>query len=264
MIGREIGRALPANGSAQIGAMVLRVEEITGMAVRDVSFDASATARCWADRPRGRRPDRDRCAPSWALDQMVRSSLTATRSSPSIQTRPKSHMPHGIGFMHRGPERPRACCWRSRICREHELAHLGKVPPGRALSRGRSARVVERVRQGSSHQALRLDHECNSLSGGNQQKVVLAKWSGHRAQGGVSGRAHPRRGRGRQDEIFKLINALAATGVAVILVSSELPEVLGMSDRIMVVCEGRVTGIVDSEGADQAKIMTLATGGSIA
>ena len=69
---------------------------------------------------------------------------------------------------------------------------------------------------------------------------------------------------GAKKEIYNIINQLAAQGVAIILVSSELPEVLGMSDRIMVVCEGRVTGIVNAAEADQAKIMTLATGGNIA
>lgn len=68
---------------------------------------------------------------------------------------------------------------------------------------------------------------------------------------------------GAKKEIYSVINDLAAKGVAVIMVSSELPEVLGMSDRIMVVHEGHVTGIIDATGADQAKVMTLATGGSL-
>ena len=58
-------------------------------------------------------------------------------------------------------------------------------------------------------------------------------------------------------------NELAAKGVAVIMVSSELPEVLGMSDRIAVVHEGKITGILNAADADQAKVMTLATGGSL-
>ena len=68
---------------------------------------------------------------------------------------------------------------------------------------------------------------------------------------------------GAKKEIYNVINDLAAKGVAVIMVSSELPEVLGMSDRIMVVREGEVRGILDGKEADQAKIMTLATGGSL-
>lgn len=68
---------------------------------------------------------------------------------------------------------------------------------------------------------------------------------------------------GAKKEIYDVINDLAAKGVAVIMVSSELPEVLGMSDRIMVVREGEVSGIIDGKEADQAKVMTLATGGSL-
>ena len=68
---------------------------------------------------------------------------------------------------------------------------------------------------------------------------------------------------GAKKEIYSVINDLAAKGVAVILVSSELPEVLGMSDRITVVHEGRITGTIDAAEADQAKVMTLATGGNV-
>ena len=69
---------------------------------------------------------------------------------------------------------------------------------------------------------------------------------------------------GAKKEIYNVINDLAGRGVAVIMVSSELPEVLGMSDRIMVVHEGEVTGIINSADADQEKVMTLATGGCLA
>ena len=68
---------------------------------------------------------------------------------------------------------------------------------------------------------------------------------------------------GAKKEIYNIIHDLAAKGVAVIMVSSELPEVLGMSDRVMVVREGLVRGIVHKEEANQENIMTLATGGTI-
>ena len=68
---------------------------------------------------------------------------------------------------------------------------------------------------------------------------------------------------GAKKEIYNVINQMASMGVAVIMVSSELPEVLGMSDRIMVVREGEVRGILDGKEADQEKIMTLATGGTL-
>jgi len=65
---------------------------------------------------------------------------------------------------------------------------------------------------------------------------------------------------GAKYEIYKLINDLAEKGVAIIMISSEMEEVIGMSDRIMVMCEGRSTGIIDVADATQEKIMSMATG----
>jgi len=105
--------------------------------------------------------------------------------------------------------------------------------------------------------------ECNNLSGGNQQKVVLVKWIYTDTK--ILILDEPTRGVdiGAKKEIYNVINDMASRGVAVIMVSSELPEVLGMSDRIMVVREGKVMGILDGKDADQTKIMTLATGGTL-
>lgn len=100
-----------------------------------------------------------------------------------------------------------------------------------------------------------------SLSGGNQQKVVLAKCIMSSPK--ILILDEPTRGIdvGAKYEIYKLMNALAHQGVAIIMVSSELPEILGMSDRILVMHEGRCTGIIENdENATQERIMTLATG----
>jgi D-xylose transport system ATP-binding protein len=100
----------------------------------------------------------------------------------------------------------------------------------------------------------------NSLSGGNQQKVVIAKWLMSNPK--VLIMDEPTRGIdvGAKYEIYKLMNSLAEEGVAIIMVSSELPEILGMSDRILVMHEGECTGILDRAEATQENIMELATG----
>ena len=100
-----------------------------------------------------------------------------------------------------------------------------------------------------------------NLSGGNQQKVVIAKWIGIGPK--VLILDEPTRGVdvGAKREIYQLMNELTDRGVAIIMVSSELPEVLGMSDRILVFREGQLTGEVSKKEATQEKIMTLATGG---
>lgn len=100
----------------------------------------------------------------------------------------------------------------------------------------------------------------SSLSGGNQQKVVISKWLMSKPQ--VLILDDPTRGVdvGAKYEIYKLMNDLAAEGMAIIMISSELEEVLGMSDRVMVMHEGRSAGTLNIEDATQEKIMALATG----
>ena len=98
-----------------------------------------------------------------------------------------------------------------------------------------------------------------NLSGGNQQKVLIARWLLTKPR--ILILDEPTRGIdvGAKAEIHRLISKLAGEGVAVIMISSEMPEVLGMSDRIMVVHEGRVTGFLDRSEANQVKIMELAS-----
>ena len=97
------------------------------------------------------------------------------------------------------------------------------------------------------------------LSGGNQQKIVIAKWLLRDCD--ILFFDEPTRGIdvGAKAEIYKLLNALAAQGKAIVVISSELPEVLRVSHRILVMCEGRVTGELPIREASQEKIMQLAT-----
>ncbi|MEQ9721376.1 sugar ABC transporter ATP-binding protein [Yersinia alsatica] len=104
-----------------------------------------------------------------------------------------------------------------------------------------------------------MDQIINNLSGGNQQKVLIARWL--LAQPKILILDEPTRGIdvGAKSEIYRLISELANRGVAIILVSSELPEILGMSDRVMVMHGGHITGILDKQDASQEKIMALAS-----
>jgi len=99
-----------------------------------------------------------------------------------------------------------------------------------------------------------------ALSGGNQQKVVVGKWLA--TQPRVLIMDEPTRGVdvGAKAEIHRLMSELAGRGLGILLISSELPELLGMSDRILVMHRGRITGELRRDEATQEKIMTLATG----
>jgi ABC-type sugar transport system ATPase subunit len=105
------------------------------------------------------------------------------------------------------------------------------------------------------------DQPAQHLSGGNQQKVVLAKWLERSAEAIIFD--EPTRGIdvGAKYEIYQLINQLAAAGKAILMISSELPEVLGMSDRVLVMHDGRITGeVANPSEATQEQIMELAVG----
>ncbi len=116
-------------------------------------------------------------------------------------------------------------------------------------------RYVDRLKIKVPNQEQRAGH----LSGGNQQKVVLAKWLARNCD--VLIFDEPTRGIdvGAKYEIYLLMNELVAAGKAIVMISSELPEVLGMADRILVMHEGRVTGeIADARHATQEQVMQLA------
>ena len=104
-----------------------------------------------------------------------------------------------------------------------------------------------------------LEQTAKNLSGGNQQKVVVGKWLARDAD--ILIFDEPTRGIdvGAKQEIYSLLNELAKKGKSIIMISSELPEILRMSHRVVVMCEGRITGELDYTEATQESIMQLAT-----
>ena len=133
------------------------------------------------------------------------------------------------------------------------LRALGQV--NTKLTRAAATQRVEEL----SIKTPSIAQKVRNLSGGTQQKVVLAKWLTAEAE--ILIFDEPTRGIdvGAKSEIYLLLNELAARGSSIIMISSELPEILRMSHRIIVMCEGRLTGELTAAEADQEKIMTLAT-----
>ena len=128
-----------------------------------------------------------------------------------------------------------------------------------ALLREKETRVIEAVQERLSIVMASPDQETQYLSGGNQQKVVLAKWL--ETQPKVVILDEPTRGVdvGAKFEIYKLMRQMNDRGIAIIMISSELPEVIGMSDRILVMNDGRIVGEVAADEATEAGIIDLAT-----
>jgi putative multiple sugar transport system ATP-binding protein len=139
-------------------------------------------------------------------------------------------------------------------------ADLARISWHGVFDRRREFAVAESYRQSLRIKAPSVNVGVAQLSGGNQQKVVLGKWLF--TEPDVLILDEPTRGIdvGAKYEIYTLIQQLAAAGKGVILISSELPELLGLADRIYTICEGAITGVLDRTEANQERLMRLMTG----
>lgn len=138
-------------------------------------------------------------------------------------------------------------------------ANLQKISVNAVVDKNQEFNVAESYRKSMHIKAPTVSEGVSKLSGGNQQKVVLAKWMFTDPE--VLILDEPTRGIdvGAKFEIYGIIQQLAASGKAVIVISSELPELLGLSDRIYTIFEGAVTGVLDKEEATQENLMRLMT-----
>lgn len=138
------------------------------------------------------------------------------------------------------------------------LASLGKVSSWQFIKRGKEAELSREFTGKMNIRVAGSDMEVEKLSGGNQQKVVLSKWLATKP--GILLLDEPTRGIdvGTKIEIYRLIGELADEGLGIIIVSSELPEILAVSDRILVMSESRQTAILSRDEATEEKIMHAA------
>lgn len=260
MIGREIGERYPSR-NVKIGKEVLKVKELTRKGTfHDVNFSVRAGEVLGVSGLMG--------AGRTEIMQAIFGNLSYESGTIEIDgkevkiSNPRQAMEHGIGFI--TEDRKTESLMLDKSIRENiSLCNLRRISKSSVISREAEKNMVAEAIKDLHIKCFGSYHECNNLSGGNQQKVVLAKWILTNPK--ILILDEPTRGVdiGAKKEIYSIINKLAAQGVAIIMVSSELPEVLGMSDNIMVVREGEVRGIISYEEANQERVMTLATGGTI-
>jgi ABC-type sugar transport system ATPase subunit len=149
------------------------------------------------------------------------------------------------------------------ICTIRDNASLASYPEMSRWGVINRAQQAERVKQKVTELDVRpplLDRLASHLSGGNQQKLVLAKWLLTRAR--VLILDEPTRGVdvATKVEIYRIINELAHGGIGILLISSELPEILGMSDRVLVMRQGRLVGEFSRSQANEEKVLASAAG----
>lgn len=176
---------------------------------------------------------------------------------------PADAINHGIGFVTEDRKRYGLVLDQT-ILDNMTLASLPRVSGRIMTNRDAETAASERMSRDLRVKARNVYTITGTLSGGNQQKVVLGKWL--LTQPRVLFLDEPTRGIdvGAKQEIYAQINKLAKSGLAIVLVSSELPEVLGLSDRVLVLHEGRLTGEFARKNATPEAVMSCATGHSIA
>ncbi len=166
---------------------------------------------------------------------------------------------HGIGYATEDRKRDGLALgldikYNTNMAHLQNITRFGFINDKEGLKNAEKYVELLRTKTPSVHQL------CGNLSGGNQQKVVLAKWLCNDVK--VLIVDEPTRGIdvGAKYEVYELFNKLSAQGVSIIMISSELPEILGMSDRILVIHQGEINGELDAKTATQEDILYLAAG----
>lgn len=256
MVGRDIATLFPKT-EAEIGDVVLRVESLGRVGVfRDISFDVHAgEIVALAGLVGAGRTEVARAI--FGIDPYDSGSVTLL-GSPLKANDPMASIKRGIGFV---PEDRRkqglvmdlSVTRNTTLTLRHRLARLGLISGSRERSAAAHWTKLLQVKSQS------LESAVSTLSGGNQQKVVIAKWLAVEPKLLIVD--EPTRGIdvGTKAEVHRLISELAGRGLAILMISSELPEVLGMADRVIVMREGRATATFDRADTTPESVIHAAT-----
>ncbi len=258
MVGRELTNRYPAKTNVVAEEAILEVEGLNGRynLVRDVSFEVKkGEVLGFAGLAGAGRTETIECVFGYAQ----KDSGTIKKDGKVIQTNsPKQAINHGIALLTE-ERRASGIFGELDIKQNTVVANLNKYLMGKIMLNDKAMKEdtdwsIEAMSIKTPSQKTKI----KSLSGGNQQKVILGRWL--LTEPDVLLLDEPTRGIdvGAKYEIYQLINNLAAQGKAVVVVSSEMPELMGVCDRIVVMSNGRIAGIVDAKTTSQEEILELA------
>ena len=258
MVGRTIlGEPKTASNVAKDAPVVLKCENLNrGKAVNNVSFELKKgeilgfTGLMGAGRTEVARL-------IFGADKKDSGKIFINGKEVTINT-PEDAVAHGIGYLSEDRKRYGLIVDKS-IEENTVIASLNDFVKGMFIDKAKSKEVSQKYVESLKTKTPGVSQLVKKLSGGNQQKVVIAKWLVRNSD--ILIFDEPTRGIdvGAKSEIYALMESLAKEGKSIIMISSELPEVLRMSDRIIVMCEGRITGTLDIAEANQEVIMESAT-----
>ncbi len=257
MVGRELTALFP-KGDAEIGEVILDVRHLTREGVfRDVSFQLRrGEILGFAGLVGAGRTEVARVL--FGIDRADAGEIRIDNTPVHISS-PNAAMRHGLAYV---PEdrRQQGLVMDFSISSNMTLPILQRFSRLGIVNRSRERDVATDYSQQLHVRSAGIQQLVQALSGGNQQKVVLAKWLITKPS--ILILDEPTRGVdiGAKAEVHRIVSDLAAKGLAIILISSELPEVLAMADRVLVMHEGRLSGAFDRAEADQENVMNAATG----
>jgi len=255
MIGRELTREYVPNKAG--GETILEVRGLTGRGFTGVDFDLHrGEVLCFAGLVGAGRSETMRAI--YGADPIVSGEMVFEGRKARFAS-PKEALQRGFAMVQE--DRKRLSLFMNLdILMNIAIARLPRMKRGLVLDRRGQRALAARFFESLAIKAVSVDQSVRDLSGGNQQKVVLARWLATEPK--VLILDEPTHGIdiGAKSEIYSLIRRLAAQGVAIILISSELPEVIAMADRAVVMHEGRVAAVLGREDIDEHTIMSYATG----
>lgn len=241
MVGRDVKSVFP-KVDCEIGDVVFKVDKLCGKGFHDISFEVHAGEILGISGLVGSgRSETMRAI--FGLDPLESGTMYLDGKEITNKS-PRSAIKKGICMVNEDRKNYGLCLLRS-IRENISLPNLPEKQKGLLINQNREKKECAEAASKLTVKAASIEHNGFSLSGGNQQKVVLAKWI--MANPRVLILDEPTRGVdvGAKSDIHTLMCEFAAKGMAIIMISSELPEVMGMSDRILVYHEGTINGIVD-------------------
>ena len=259
MVGREVGNYFTKAPSTATGDVVLAANALTLDGVfEDISFDLHrGEVICMAGLVGARRTDV--ALSIFGITPATGGSMTL-KGQPANFTKPKQAMEAGIAYVSED-RRKLGLAMPMPIRANVTVATLDDfLSPMGLLDRSKEIGVAEAFRERLNIRTPDVDIAVGTLSGGNQQKVMLAKWLNMEPE--ILIFDEPTRGIdvGAKAEVHDLIREFVAQGGAALVISSDLPEVLALGDRVLVMREGQQMGIIDANDATQERVMELATG----
>lgn len=260
MVGRDMGDFYP-DRQPKFGNELLQVKGLTsGDIFKDVNFSVrSGEILAFSGLMGAGRTEIMRAI--FGVDKLDSGDIFVNGEKVEIKT-PEQAIKHNIGFLTEN-RKDEGLILDGSLSENIDLPSIDGFTKNGLIDEKADKDFVDMLMKRLGVKAQSSQDLASSLSGGNQQKVVLAKWVGSGAQ--ILILDEPTRGVdvGAKREIYDLMNELTDRGTAIIMVSSDLDEVLGFSDNIVVVYEGKIQGEIATKDATQDKVMTLATGGEI-